>query len=266
MKYLKILIDIMKKEEILEKRNNIISDLIKYENCIKYELFGFNFYINEKLGYNSSLINYINIILDKIEKRLSNKFNIDIYIKQFQIDKIDVSIGENPTSISKSLNKLTLNINTDDLPILRDVLNHELHHIFIKSKGHKTNEKYFIVNELVQKTDGKTKAFLMLYYMAFDDELNSNIQMFHSEIGTNKIKNNSMFKEFLNKNPLYMVAIKMKNIDTEKYWNEICKEGYDKLLIDKLSISNIDSFLKKTNDFISNSGNEYIRRMSRTFI
>lgn len=266
MRHLKTIFEIIKNDDIIEKRNNIISDLIKYKYCCKHELFGFNFYINEKLGYNSSLVNYINIILDKIENRLSNKFYINLYINQFQIDKIEVNIDDNPTSIFKDINKLFLNINIEDLQTLRDVLNHELHHIFMKSKGLKTNEKYFIVNDLIQETIGRTKAFLILYYMAFEDELNSNIQMFHSEIGTNKIKNNSMFLEFLNKSPLYVVAIKMKNIDIQKYWDEIQKEGFDKLLIDKLSISNIDSFLKETSNFISNSGDEYIRRLSRSFL
>ena len=90
--------------------------------------------------------------------------------------------------------------------------------------------------------------------------------MFHSQIGENNIKTKDQFLIFLNKNELYNVGIKMKNIDILKYWEEIRKEGFDKLLIDKLSISNINSFFNKTSEFISKSGNEYIRRMSRSFM
>ena len=122
------------------------------------------------------------------------------------------------------------------------------------------------LNDLIQNTSGKTQAFLILYYMAFEDELSSNIHMFHSIIGENNIKTKEQLLKFLNNNELYNVAIKMKNIDIFKYWREIIKEGYGNLLIDELEIDDIKKFLEETSNFIINSGNKYIHKMSRTFI
>jgi len=149
---------------------------------------------------------------------------------------------------------------------LKSVINHELHHIFIISKDHKTNNDYFITNDLISKTSGKTKAFLTLLYLSFSDELNSNIQMFHSQIGENNIKNKSQFLEFLNKNPLYNISIKMKNIDIHKYWEEIIKECNDKILIDEFNINNLEKWLVDVENQITKSGEEYIRKLSRIFI
>ena len=49
MRYLKTIFEILKNDDIIEKRDNIISDLIKYKDCCKYELFGFNFYTDVSL-------------------------------------------------------------------------------------------------------------------------------------------------------------------------------------------------------------------------
>jgi len=269
MKILKNLKDFLENEKIEEtirKRDEKLNTLIKYKDCTQYSIFGYNFYINEKLGYNSSLVNYINIIIEKIEKRKSDNLIFDLDIDQLSINKIKLKITEDDTHIIKNNLTLELNIGTDKLDDLRSTLNHELHHIFINSKGNKTNNKYFIVNDLIKNTSGKTHAFLLLYYLSFKDEVNSNIQMFHSIIGENNIKNREEFLKFLNNNDLYNVAIKMKNIDVFKYWREIVKEGYSDLLIEELGIDDITIFLNNISKIIIKSGNEYIHKLSRAFI
>ena len=172
LKYIDDFLENDKLENIINNRDSKIEDLIKYKDCIQYDIFGYVFYINEKLGY----------------------------------------------------------------------------------------------NDILKQTTGKTKEFLILYYMTFKDELNSNIQMFHSQIGKNNIKTKEQFLKFLNNSKLYNVAIKMKNIDILKYWMEICKEGYGKVLIKELGIDNLNSFLKETSDFIIKSGNIYIHKMSKSFL
>jgi hypothetical protein len=266
LKYIDDFLENDRLEELINNRDSKIEDFIKYKDCNQYDIFGYIFYINEKLGYNSSLVRFIDIIIDKIENRVKDNFSFDLDIEQLDINNITININNSDTSITNKGSNLTINIDNIDLDDIISVLNHELHHIFINKMGNKTNKKYFIVNDLIKETGGKTQIFLTLYYMAFKDELNSNIQMFHSQIGKNNIKTKDEFLKFLNSSKLYNVAIKMKNIDIQKYWDEICKEGYDKILFEELSISNIDIFLKKTSDFISNSGDEYIRKMSRSFL
>lgn len=266
LKYIDDFLENVGLEDLINNRDSKIEDLIKYKDCNQYDIFGYNFYINEKLGYNGSLVRFIDIISDKIESRVKDNFTFDLDIEQLDIKNITININDNDTSIINKGSNLTINIDNIDLDDIISVLNHELHHIFINKMGNKTNKKYFIVNDLIKETGGKTQAFLTLYYMAFKDELNSNIQMFHSQIGKNNIKTKDDFLKFLNNGKLYNVAIKMKNIDILKYWMEICKEGYDKILIDKLEISDINKFLKQTEDFITKSGDEYIHKMSKSFL
>lgn len=265
-KYIKDFLKNEKKEDIKIVRDIKINDLIKHKDLNKYEVYNYLFYINEKLGYNSSLVRFIDIIIEKIENRIDDIFNFDLDIDQLSIDKIEININDKETFIKKENSTLKLNIEYDRLGDLRTTINHELHHIFINIKGNKTNDKYFIINDLIQKTSGKTHAFLILYYLSFKDEINSNIQMFHSIIADNNIKNKDQFLKFLHNYDLYNVAIKMKNIDILTYWSEISKEGNCKLLIDELNIKNISEFLKKTNDFIINSGDTYIRKLSKSFL
>ena len=87
-----------------------------------------------------------------------------------------------------------------------------------------------------------------------------------SMIGENNIKTNSQFVTFLNRNDLYNAAIKMKNIDIFKYFEEIKNEGNLDSLIYDFNIRNFDRFLLKTSKFIEISGDEYIHKMSRVFI
>ena len=266
IKYIEEFIKNNNSENLQIKRNIVIDNLLNYEDYQSHNLFGYDFYINEKLGYNSSLVKYIDIIIDKIENRDSDSFDFYLKIDQFLTSYIKVDINNNDTSIHKNGDILIIKLDRNDLINLRSVINHELHHIFIISKGHKTNIDYFTTNDLISKTSGKTKAFLTLLYLSFSDELNSNIQMFHSQIGENNIKNKSQFLEFLNKNPLYNISIKMKNIDIHKYWKEIIKEGNDKILINGFNITKLEKWLDETESQIIKSGDEYIRKMSRIFI
>lgn len=266
LKYLEYLSDLFKKEELVGNRNIVINKLIKTENCSLHQVYDYEISINEKLGYNNSLNNFISIICDKIEKNLeSNKIEFELNIPQLGVDNIVISIGDE-NSIVKEDSTLNIKFNRQDIDKIVSVINHEIHHIFINSKGNKTNKNYYLVNDLIQKYDGKTKAFLMLYYLSFKDEISSNIQMFHNMIGENNIKTNDQFITFLNRDKLYNTAIKMKNIDIFKYFEEIKKEGNLENIVSDLNISNLEMFLKKTSGFIENAGDEYIRKMGRIFI
>lgn len=253
-------------EESRIERNNRLKYLFKYGDCTEHTIMGHIFYINEKLGYNNSLVHFINIILDKIEMRSNNDISFDLKIEQLDIEHIKISIGTNETNIEKIDNLLEINITLYDLKNIRSTINHELHHIFMTSKGLITNKIYYKVNDLIRITSGKTKAFLILYYLSFPDELNSNIHMFHSQIGENKIKTKDQFLKFLNNNTLYNIAIKMKNFDIMEYWLAIKKEGNNKLLIDELNINNLYDFIKKVQDEIISAGDTYIKKLSKSFI
>ena len=66
----------------------------------------------------------------------------------------------------------------DPINIIRTKIDHELHHVFINEMGNKTKKDYFIVNNIINKYSDRTRAFLMLYYLSFKDEVSCNIQMF----------------------------------------------------------------------------------------
>ena len=267
LEYLKSLTELFKKEDIVNIRDYHIERLIRFEDCNLHYIFDYEISINEKLGYNNSLNNFIKIICDKIKENLQeNKIEFHLEISQLGTDSVIIDINDIETSIRKDNTTLDIKFNRNDINSIVSTINHELHHIFINSKGNKTNKEYYLVNDLIGKYEGKTKAFLILYYLSFKDEISSNIQMFNSMIGENNIKTNSQFVTFLNRNDLYNAAIKMKNIDIFKYFEEIKNEGNLDSLISDFNIRNLDRFLLKTSKFIEISGDEYIHKMSRVFI
>jgi hypothetical protein len=132
--------------------------------------------------------------------------------------------------------------------------------------GNKTDHRYHLVNNVVNNYTGRTKAFLMMLYLSFRDEISANVQMFHSEIGEKRIKDRKRFIEFLNAHQLYNIAIKMKNLDIYKYWKEAENENFKEQVIDDLKIKDIPKFLKETEIKIREAGEEYINKLGRAFL
>lgn len=259
-----------------EKRIDKIQSLIEKKNLIIENFEDFQFYlIKEKLGYNISLSHYVNSLTKRImfyNKNGIRRDNIDFNIKELGINNIIITMKYNiNTSIIRNDN--TINI---DIPLpfeysydeLNEMITHELHHIFINHMGNKTNYKYFIINDLIQITNGRTKALLTLYYMAFKDEISSNIQMFHKKIKTNNIKTKEEFIHFLKNDRFCFVIEKMGSLNIKEYWNFIKQENNSQLLIDKLNLNkdNIENELIKIEKFIKKSYNIYKEKINKVFL
>jgi len=231
----------------------------------------YQFYLIEKLGNNSIIDKYAKTIFNYIKGHLTNKGDkkdllmMPLTIKELGIDNINISFT-NETSIIKSGNNLELNINKDtSLAELLPEIDHELQHVYINEMGNITKKDYFIANDLIQKTSGRTKALLTLYYLSFKDEISANIHMFHRQIGVNNVKNNKQFKDYLLNSDLYSICLKMINIDILRYWQEVIREGYEDSLITEFDITNLDSFLAKISKQIKNGGEEYKKKLSKAF-
>jgi hypothetical protein len=223
----------------------------------------YQFYLIEKLGNNSIIDTYAKTIFNYIKGYLTNKGDkkdlliMPLIIKELGIDNINISFT-NETSIVKNGNNLELNINKyTSLVELLPEIDHELQHVYINEMGNITKKDYFIANDLIQKTTGRTKALLTLYYLSFKDEISANIHMFHRQIGINNIKTNKQFKDFVSNSDLYTICLKMIDIDIFRYWQEVIREGYEDLLIKEFNITNLDSFLTKVSKQIKNGGEEY---------
>jgi len=230
------------------------------------------FYLMEKLGNNPVIDKYAKTIFDYIKEYLlkGNKKDMlimPLIIKELGITNINILFTNHNTSIIKNDNNLELNINnntslTDMLP----EIDHELQHIYINEISNITKKDYFITNNLIQKTSGRTKAFLTLYYLSFKDEISTNIHMFHRQIGINNIKTNKQFKEFVANSDIYSICLKMINIDVLRYWHEVVREGYEDILIKEFNITNLDSFLTKISKQIKTSSEIYKKKLSKSFI
>jgi hypothetical protein len=155
-----------------------------------------------------------------------------------------------------------------EFDIINEIITHELQHIFINYMGNKTNDKYFIVNNLIKITSGRTLAFLTLYYLSFKDEILSNVQMFHKKIKTNKIKTKSEFISFLKEDNFNSIVNKMINVNILDYWNHIIEEGNNELLISELNLNrdNLNNQLLKIENFIKKSGKVYKSKISKIFL
>lgn len=259
--------------DVSNKRDTKLIHLIEYSNYKEINFENFTIQLMESLGYNSSLSKFVDIISDKIHNHISNNLNnilgFELIIKQLGTTSVNVSFHNNEiVSIEKIENNLTINYgySNQTLGDVKSQIDHEIHHIFINNMGNKTNKNYFIINDLIQKYDGRTKAFLTLYYLSFKDEISCNIQMIFRQIGNKNVKNKEQFLEFLKTSDLYNISIKMVEFDMFRYWNEIVSEGNDKNLIRDLDIKNLNRFLNKTSIFIKNAGEEYQRRMSKVYL
>jgi hypothetical protein len=230
------------------------------------------FYLIEKLGNNSIIDKYAKTIFDYIKGHLikGNKKDMlvmPLIIKELGITNINILFTDDNTSIIKNGDNLELNIsNNTSLTDILPEIDHELQHIYINEMGNITKKDYFITNDLIQRTSGRTKAFLTLYYLSFKDEMSANIHMFHRQIGINKIKTNKQFKDFVVNSDLYSICIKMINIDVLRYWQEVVREGYEDLLIKEFNITNLDSFLTKISEQIKISGEVYKKKLSKSFL
>jgi len=254
-------------------RDYKLKNLIEYSNYKESYIEGYCFNLFESLGYNSSMKIFSDLISDEIYLNLGKNHDdlkFPLIIKQLGILSIEVSfINNDQVSIKKVGNLLKIDFGYSDIKSLSDVevkIYHELHHIFINQMGNKTHKNYFIVNDLIPKYNGRTKAFLSLYYLSFPDEISANIQMMFRNIGRNNVKNKKEFLLFLGNCELYKISQKMIDFDVLKYWNLIIEEGNDSDIIKELDIKNLEEFLTKTSSFIRKAGKEYKRRLSRIFI
>ena len=227
----------------------------------------YSVYLMEKLGNANVLDKYSNLIYQYIISylkdggRKQDLLVMKLIIKELGINQIHIEFSNKPTSIKKSNNKLYLSINFPLSHELQAEIDHELQHIYINERGNITKNEYFICNDLIRKTTGKTKAFLTLYYLSFKDEISANIHMFHRQIGINKIKN----KEFLINHQLYNIAVNRMIPISEKidsYKESIIDEGFEILLVKEFGKS-LDTILNMAEKQIFNAGEEYKRKLAK---
>ena len=235
---------------------------------------GYDIYLMEALGNANVLDKYSNLIVDYIKEFLNNNGNkkdllvMKLIIRELGVNEIHITFTNKPTSIYKKDDILMLNIDEQMDDNLSAEIDHELQHIYINEKGNKTKQSYFICNDLIQKTTGRTKAFLTLYYLSFKDEISANIHMFHRQIGINGIKSNKQFKAFLNNHELYNIACnKMVKInDTiHGYKTGIIAEGFEDILVKEFGMD-LDTILNIAGKQIMEAGEDYKRRLGKCFL
>ena len=263
---------------INDKRENKLNIILENFNYKEICIDNLSIYLMESLGYNSSMKNFIHIISDKINEYISAKkgysqISFDLIIKQLGITNVLINFNNfGNTSIIKKLDLLIIDYSynmvniPDPINIIRTKIDHELHHVFINEMGNKTKKDYFIVNNIINKYSDRTRAFLMLYYLSFKDEVSCNIQMFFREIGNANIKTKLQFVPFLENNELYKISKKMIDVDVLNYWQLISDEGNAGNLINDFKIQDLEIFLDQVSKQIKKAGNEYRRKLSRVFI
>ena len=263
---------------INDKRENKLNIILENFNYKEICIDNLSIYLMESLGYNSSMKNFIHIISDKINEYISAKkgysqISFDLIIKQLGITNVLINFNNfGNTSIIKKLDLLIIDYSynmvniPDPINIIRTKIDHELHHVFINEMGNKTKKDYFIVNNIINKYSDRTRAFLMLYYLSFKDEVSCNIQMFFREIGNANIKTKLQFVPFLENNELYKISKKMIDVDVLNYWQLISDEGNAGNLINDFKIQDLEIFLDQVSKQIKKAGNEYTRKLSRVFI
>lgn len=257
-------------DDLSDIRDTKLKHLIEFGNYHQIHFEKTTISLIESLGYNSSMREFSDYISNRIYNHNSGSvLNFSLIIKQLGTLKVSVEFDtDDDISIEKLDNILKIHFGVQNIKLseIEAKIDHELHHIFMNCMGHKTNKNYFIVNELIKKYSGKTKAFLVLYYLSFPDEINSNIQMVFREIGQKNVKTKEDFLNFLKSNFYYEISDKMENFDMFNYWKNITNEGNDSDLIEELGVENLSEFFTKTTWFIRNAGKEYKKRLSRVFL